>query len=190
MLVAISDDDLRLAGEAAAKTARDEKPTPQEAAARNRIDAACSEYLTWRAYEAIPQKHWIEMSGRQAKIINEQAARYGIPFSGATVNLPAVVLALHDFLAANAKKLSTIEANLVLVGRKRRVDAELAELSLETQRGNLINRSELREAWSMVANLLRRAGEMLGRDHGADAQAILDEALDEADGLIEETLNK
>ncbi len=46
------------------------------------------------------------MSGRQTKVINEQAERYGIPFGGATINLPTVVRALHDFLADNAVKLA------------------------------------------------------------------------------------
>lgn len=46
------------------------------------------------------------MSGRQTKVLNEQAERYGIPLGGRTINLPAVVRALHEFLARNARKLS------------------------------------------------------------------------------------
>ena len=49
------------------------------------------------------------MSGRQPKVPYEQAARCGSPFSGAVVDLPAVMRALHDFLAANAAKLARDE---------------------------------------------------------------------------------
>ena len=52
----------------------------------------------------LPQKRWREMSGRQAKVINELVITYGIPFNGATVNLPEVVRALRDFLARNARR--------------------------------------------------------------------------------------
>lgn len=130
------------------------------------------------------------MSGRQAKIINEQADRYGIPFAGAMVDLPAVVRALHDFLAANAKILGLHEDVLALTKRKRTADAELAELNLQAQQGRLIDRSELQEGWSILAHLLRRAGEMLQRDYGPDAEAIIEEALDEADGIIDEMLKE
>jgi len=57
------------------------------------------ERLRWQYYRSIPQKHWRAMSGRQTKVINEQAARYDIPFGGATIDLPAVVKRFHDFLA-------------------------------------------------------------------------------------------
>lgn len=46
------------------------------------------------------------MSDRQPKVINEQVVRYGIPFGGPKIDLPAVVRATHAFLAANAHKLA------------------------------------------------------------------------------------
>src|SRR6186997_2738194 len=77
-----------------------------ERAALKRHEKEKEERLRWQYYAAIPQKHWRDMSGRQTKVLNEQAARYGIPFGGANINLPAVVRALHDFLADNAYKLA------------------------------------------------------------------------------------
>src|SRR5882757_5158864 len=53
----------------------------------------------WQYYRSIPQKHWREMSGRQAKVLIEQDQRYGIAFGGPSVDLPKVVRQLHDFLA-------------------------------------------------------------------------------------------
>jgi hypothetical protein len=80
--------------------------TKPERAALKRHEREKEERLRWQYYSSIPQKHWRQMSGRQAKVINEQAERYGIPWGGPTVNLPAVVRALHDFLADNAQKLA------------------------------------------------------------------------------------
>ncbi len=80
--------------------------TKPERAALKRHEREKEERLRWQYYGSIPQKHWRQMSGRQAKVINEQAERYGIPFGGPSINLPAVVRALHDFLADNAHKLA------------------------------------------------------------------------------------
>ena len=80
--------------------------TKEERRALKRHEKTKEEKLRWQYYASIPHKHWKEMSGRQAKVINEQAQRYGIPFDGATVDLPLVVRRLHDFFAANAQKLA------------------------------------------------------------------------------------
>ncbi|WP_146512720.1 hypothetical protein, partial [Thalassoglobus neptunius] len=82
-----------------------ETPTAQEQSALKRYEKEQEEQKRWQYYESIPQKHWRQMSGRQTKVINEQAERYGIPFGGRTINLPKVVRALHEFLAANARRL-------------------------------------------------------------------------------------
>src|SRR5687767_10418373 len=78
----------------------------QEVVARASHEREKEERLRWQYYASIPQKHWRAMSGRQTKVINEQAERYGLPFGGPSVNLPAFVRAFHDFLADNAIKLA------------------------------------------------------------------------------------
>lgn len=64
------------------------------------------EQLRWKHYCSISAKHWKAMSGRQTKTLIEQSGRYGIPFSGAVINLPDVVKALHDFFAENGQAIS------------------------------------------------------------------------------------
>src|SRR4051794_39812038 len=78
--------------------------TRDERSALRRHEVEKEERQRWQHYGSIPQKHWRAMSGRQAKVINEQADRYGIPFGGAFINLSMVVKALHDFFADNALK--------------------------------------------------------------------------------------
>lgn len=80
--------------------------TALERAAVKRFEKEKEERLRWKHYASIPQKHWRQMSGRQTKVLQEQAARHGIPFDGPVINLPAVVRGLHDFLADNAAKLA------------------------------------------------------------------------------------
>ena len=104
--------DKELAAAAYRKVMAGRTPTARERAALKRYEAEQEERRRWRYYRAIPQKHWRAMSGRQTKVLHEQAERYGIPFGGRTIRLPAVVRALHDFLAANAGRLASDDEKL------------------------------------------------------------------------------
>lgn len=177
-----------LARRALEKQRRGEAPTAQELAALKRVEKAREEELRWQYYRTIPQRHWREMSGRQAKILIEQADRYGIPFGGKTVDLPAVVKALHDFLAANKTKLSTPDEDelpplkesekLAAVRRQRE------EIRLQVDRGKYVSRENVRRCFSEIASILRRAGEQLQRRHGNEAYLILHDALDAAEHAV------
>ena len=161
--------------------------TKPERAALKRHEKDKEERLRWGYYAGIPQKHWRQMSGRQTKVLNEQAARYGIPFGGATINLPAVVRALHDFLAENAVKLARDEDPLLQGGpaspaleRYREERAILARLDRMEREGLLLPRDTVRQAMCRIAAILRGAGDALQRQCGAAAMEILYEALDDA----------
>jgi hypothetical protein len=126
------------------------------------------------------------MSGRQTKVLNEQAARYGIPFGGATINLSNVVKALHDFLAENAQKLARDDdpdmqgSGSPALERYREERAAMARLDRLAREGELLPRDEVREALGRIASIVRSAGDMLQRSHGPGALDILTEALDDA----------
>src|SRR3954464_8087314 len=106
MSTAPTSIDKRQAAEAYAKVSRGEELTVREQSVLKRFEKDREEQLRWKYYASIPQKHWRTMSGRQTKVLQEQADRYGIPFGGATVDLSRVVRCIHDFLAANAHKLA------------------------------------------------------------------------------------
>lgn len=164
----------------------------REQSTLKRIEKEKEERLRQKFYQSIPQKHWREMSGRQTKVINEQAARYGIPFGGSVINLPAVVRALHDFLADNAVKLARDDDDLMqgsgspALERYREERAIIARLERMEREASLIPRDEMREALGRLAGLLRTAGETLEREHGVEARSVLDEALDDAEREIDE----
>lgn len=156
-----------------------------EAAALKRHEKEKEERLRWQYYKSIPQKHWRSMSGRQTKVLNEQAARYGIPFGGPTINLPDVVRALHDFLATNAHRLSEDDPMMSGPGspaleRYREERALLARLDRMQRESALIPRDEVRTSFSRIAAVLRTAGEALQRDFGPGAAELLHEALEDA----------
>src|SRR5262245_1258054 len=162
--------------------------TQQERDALKRHEKEKEERLRWQFYGSIPQKHWRQMSGRQTKVLNEQAARYGIPFGWATIDLPAVVRAIHDFLAANAYKLARDDDELLqacpsstALEPYREERAALAKLDRLERERELLPRHETKETLGRIAAILRAAGDALQRQFGLAAAEILHEALDDAE---------
>jgi hypothetical protein len=169
--------DRDLAREALRKKQAGLQPSAREAAALRRIQKAEDERRRWEHYSSIPQKHWIAMSGRQAKIINEQAALYGLPFAGATIDLPAVVRAFHELLAEHGRKIlksDDIETDpdtaLKVIKTKRQ------QFFYEQDLGNWISKEDVHEGMEIFAEAIRGASERLQRDYGPDAQRVLEEA--------------
>ena len=169
------------------KRLRKQPLSASEQAALKRFEKEREERLRWEYYGTIPQKHWKAMSGRQAQIINDQAKRYGIPFDGAVIDLPKVIRALHDFLAANALKLAKDGDPMMAGGDSpaleeyRREQVLMARLKRGEMEGQLIPRDESRMALGRIAAILRNCGELLQRQFGPGALDILNEALDDAE---------
>ena len=170
---------------------KQEELTGEEKGVLRQHEKGKEERLRWQYYEAIPQKHWREMSGRQAKVINEQALRHNIPFGGATVSLPAVVRALHDFLADNKHKLTRDDDDMLsgpsspALERYREERAALARLVRLEREGELLPRDSVRQSLSKVASIIRIAGESLQKQFGDAAAEMLYEAIGDAEAEID-----
>lgn len=185
--------DREQAAEALRKRRAGKTPTDRELRALGRVERAQEEEQRWAYYATIPQKHWREMSGRQTKVIREQAERYGIPFGGSKIDLPAVVRALHKFLATNARRLAVADGedplmagvNSPALEEYRRARAKLAELDLLERKQVLLPRDQIHEGLGRITSVLRMAGDALQRQYGPEAQRILDEALDDAQREID-----
>lgn len=169
--------DRALAAEALRKRQAGLRPSSQESAALRRVQKASDEASRWEHYRTIPQKHWRQMSGRQAKVINEQAALYGIPFDGATIDLPAVVRKLHDLLAEHGRKILAAEdpegdpdTDL------KRIKAVRQKFAHQRDLGEWIAREDVHAGMAIFAEAIRRASERLQREHGPDAGRTLEEA--------------
>ena len=117
--------------------------------------------------------------------------RYGLPFGGASIDLPAVVRALHDFLATHAVALAKDQDELMrgsgspALEEYRQERAKLARLDRLEREGQLVPRDESREALARIATILGGAGDALGRQFGPGAVELLHEALDDAQREIE-----
>lgn len=178
--------DRKLAAEAYKKAIAGEEISVRERAALKKLEKEQEEKRRWQFYATIPQKHWRKMSGRQTKVLNEQAALYGLPFGGATINLPDVVRSLHDFLAAHAHRLVADE---LLQGdpaspaleRYREERAAIARLDRLEREKTLVRRHDLLDGLGRIAALIRGAGETLQKQFGPEAAQILHEAIDDAE---------
>ena len=191
--------DKQVAALAYQKVMKGEELSRREREALKRFERDKEERLRWQYYGSIPQKHWRTMSGRQTKVLNEQATRYGIPFGGATINLPAVVLALHDFLAANAHKLSKDDDEDPLMRggsgspaleRYREERTLLARYDRLERERVLVPREQVRSSLGQIAAILRSAGDTLGRQFGSGATDLLYEALNDAVREIERSFGE
>jgi hypothetical protein len=182
-----------LVARAVKKVMAHEELSRREREALRRHEKDQEEKRRWQYYRSIPQKHWRAMSGRQTKVINEQAERYGIPFGGAVIDLAKVVKSLHNFLADNALKLARDDDPLMqgsgspALEEYRKERAALARLDRLQREGVLMPRETARQALGQIASLLRGAGDTLQRQFGPAAVEVLYEALDDAQREIDRT---
>jgi hypothetical protein len=182
------DDAHRLLRSAIDKRARGERLTREESRALDRAKKEQDDRLRDQHYAAVPKRCWAKWSGRQQKVLNEQAARYGIPIAGATISLPAVALWLHEFLATHARRLAGVDADDPLLAgasspaleRYRLARAKREELGYERDLGAWLPRTEVHEGLELFAAILRPAIETLQRQFGPAAHALVDDALTEA----------
>lgn len=189
----MDDADRELVRSGLAKRAKGEKLTQREARALKNFEALQLDKQRDAIVQAIPKGLWCEWSGRQPKVVNEQAHRYRLPLLGRTVNLKDLARALHDFLAANAKKLAGSDADDPLLAGAaspalelyRQEKYRLARLDRLTQEGKLLRLDDVRDRLVRIASILRQAGELIEKQHGREASDILNTALDDAQTEID-----
>jgi hypothetical protein len=174
---------MELARSAAGKKARGQKLSREESRALDWAGRRQREQMADETLRALPKGLYCRLAGRQQKVVDEQASRYGLPLLGATVDLYSVVKAYHDFLAANAARLSDntdvdlqrvkLQAEIeVLERRVKLLDADIAD-----RKGRLISRAELVDRLEAFSGRLRGLGDRLLRQFGNDALAMLNEFL-------------
>lgn len=179
--------DRDLAWAAREKQHRGDRPTRDELIALKRIEKLDEESTRWLYYRTIPKKHWREMSGRSAQVLNDQAERYGIPVGSRTVNLVDLAKWIHDFIAENSAALGKAGAKSRAADeleRLRRAQAEEREMRNAIRRGELRHIDEVRQTFEFVANTIRRASSELRTEFGDRPHEILAAAIDEAAEIL------
>lgn len=193
----VANYDRELALSAYRKAVKGEALSDRERVALKRHEKAREEELRWKYYRSIPQKHWRAMSGRQTKVLQEQAARYGIPFDRAQIDLPSVIRAIHEFLAVNGRKLFAENSSgkhgavtSPALEWYRREKARLARYDRLERERTLLPREQVHVMMMRIANLIRCCGEDLQRRFGTEAMEILNDTLDEVARQVDEELSE
>lgn len=182
---------IKLVQSALAKKRAGHKLKRDELRAIERYQRDEDERASRRHYGAIPKKLWCEWSGRHRRVLLDQAETYGLPVSGETIDLAAVVKWLHEFLAANTQKLrkdDAAEDDGTEAGERLknlRLKNELIEIELAAARGETMPREHVHDGFAAIAARLRAAGDQLQRRFGAEALSIMHEALDDNEQAVE-----
>ena len=187
--------DRELATAALEKERLGQTPTRRERQALRRVEQRREEEQRWEFYGTIPKKHWCSMSGRQRKVLLDQARRYGVPLGGRTIDLSAFATWLHDFLDGPGRKVLVTDGEDPMTGenspaleRWREERYQLAQLKRREKEGGLMPRDEIHTMLGRVAGIIRGADQALERNHGPAAQKILHEALDQAERDLEKRM--
>ena len=148
----------------------------------------------WIHYETIPKKDYREMSGRQAKIINEQANRYGIPIAGSTISLPALLRWLHDFLAEKQHVLRrdvddvAMNADTEAAERYRRAKAGQEEIKLAAMQGRYCDTEQILSGLGIYFGSLRESFHALQKRVDRSACRDIQDAINGAEEKAREFL--
>lgn len=178
--------DQDLARKAIEARRRGERPKAAELAALRRVEKAREEATRWAYYDSIPRNHYEQLSGRQRKVLNEQAVRYGLPIGAKIVKLSELLPAFHAFFAKHGRRILDCIDDPLLGGgdspaleRYRNEKAILAKLERQEKQRRLLPRDLIHEALMRTASILRKTGELLHKNHGPDAGRLLAEALED-----------
>lgn len=140
----------------------------------------------------LPKGIYCKLSGRQQKVVDEQAVRYGIAIDGSKIDLYQVLKKFHDILAEwgpTINELQGAEGSLRTEKLRREIEllerrSKSIELDIKNKQDEFIDRNTLRVRMEWLANKLRTVSERLGKRFGAEAQVLLNHALSQ----IEEEL--
>jgi hypothetical protein len=171
------------------------EPSLRQQRAADRAAKLRDQELRREHYATLPKKLWCQWSGRQHKVINEQAMAYGVPLGEETINLPNVARWLHDMLATSGRKLLAGDASSEIweggtdspaLERKREVEYQLRLRDLAERDGTLVSRDKMRAALAQIAGILRHCGDQLQRQFGEDALDLFNETLNECERAVEQ----
>jgi hypothetical protein len=169
------------------KQSAGQKLSREESAAVKRFLKEKEERERLEYYRTVPQKHYEQMSGRQRKVLKEQAGLYALPIGEKVIDLFAVLRRYHDLLAEHGHKLLKAEDPGVLSGpptesleRLRLAKAKREEFAYRRELGQYRSVEDVQHGLAIFAGVIRQAIETLQREHGEEARAIMAEALEEA----------
>lgn len=174
-----TDREKQLATAALEKQRAGTSLSKQERRALDKVRSHAEELKRWEYYRSVPKGHVVTMLGRQRKVVDSWATRFGMPVLGRVVDLTELLNWLGTFLVDNSERLSHEHSPAMERYREERAIKErISRLVMEQ---SYLPRAEIHERIMRFAAIIRSAGETLQKQHGNEARAILDEALDDCD---------
>jgi hypothetical protein len=141
------------------KQQRGEKLTRQELAAWKAWEQEQNQTRGLAFLRAVPQKlyrSWI--GGKQTKQLQDHERAYGVPCTGKTIDVPAVIGWLHNFLVERKEELSTSRGDGSLKDQLAAKQIEQLELRIDMlSRKRAIDVGDLAPAWALEAWLAEKA---------------------------------
>jgi hypothetical protein len=140
-------------------------------------------------FRSLPRKLWVKWSGRPHTTLDRQAASWGCPLGGSTIDLADLARWLHDFLAVHSGRLRGAgrDPELVELDRElRREQVALRKLERLEREGRLVDSAKQMGLLRQFAMNIRNCGDLLRQQFGEGALEILNEALDANDRLIDQ----
>lgn len=166
--------------------------TKSEISLVRKYDEIVAESNREDAFLNLPKGIYCKLSGRQQKVVDEQAVRYGLAIDGSKIDLYQVLKKFHDILAEwgpTINELQGAEGSLRTEKLRREIEllerrSKSIELDIKNKQDEFIDRNTLRVRMEWLANKLRTVSERLGKRFGAESQVLLNHALSQ----IEEEL--
>lgn len=151
------------------------------------------------AYKAVPKGVFCAMAGRQQRTVDDQAEKYGLDIEGPDVDLFLFVKSAFDLISANAKIIrphhfafdsednstEAMEYSLRMSKLQEEVTKlqqtnERLGIQIKHERGDTINRQDLRALLGWFSTRVEGFGQQLRRTSGGEeAQTTLNEFLEQ-----------
>lgn len=133
--------------------------------------------------EKIPRTAYGMLAGKQLKLLQDQAEKYGLPVeAGEPVNLGMVLRWFHQFLADHGPRIT---ARSQIEEAKEQLELEALQAKVrnlqaefERKSGSSISAEEMDRVFSWWESEMRKLGERLGKRFGRESQEMFNETLD------------
>lgn len=146
--------------------------------------------------EQVSKKLWMQWSGRDHRVLLDQARKYGMPLGETTVSVPEMAQWIHDLVAEQGRNFYFDEEDEGGISSKsspalerlREAKASMAEQQLAKECRQLIERNVVHDGLQQIAGTLRRCGDVLQRQYGREVGETFNEFIDDCDRQISEFL--
>lgn len=129
----------------------------------------------------LPKKTYCELSGRDNRVIIDQAERYNLAISGATVNLYKAIRSFHDFIAESGQYLADddlrdekLRKEIAVLERR----AAILDGDIRKQKSIYIERAEVHQKLGWLVKKFHQLGERIGKIGGAECQRAVNDMLE------------